>query len=1151
MKWSVLVPEKLADGEYMISIDGHRGFAFHEDVPVVIESERFSGLIQLDKPVYVPGDTVNFRVIVVDSDLKPPKRKYITVTIITPSDALLRQWDAAPLNIGVFEGSFQISALSIFGTYKIVVESNGDRLVSKTFEVKEYVLPGFDVDVFPTRVPLEKHQAVDLTVVAKNVFGKPIEFHDGSPATNVKCIVQVEGTEENEFERVSDNNGEILLQLTPSESEDVITLTVLVDGQEILEEEISKAEFKTKSFLKISLKSRAQVNMPIRLNINCDKSVTFFMYYVMAKGNIIDQGYVSVTRRTSANIYVQYSASMVPKATVFVVTVAGDRMVYDTMDILFEEQVNNIHVDIQQKQVQPGGHVNLNVRGRQGSYVALAAYDKRLREYGSIHDLTWKDVEMLYEHFYSIEEDEYAEFDIFEGFGLFARLPTNIKINSVVRRADRYDSFANPIQYRNDFAESFLWKNLSLQHSDQITLVERIPDTMTTWYLTGFAVHPEYGFGIVKQPVEFTTKKSFYIVDHLPYSIKRGEVVELSFTIFSNHKDSAVQVRLFNIHQQLEFIEQPFNDSAKIKYVVTQQKFGAPVTFKVKAKKLGPIVVRVEASYLLENDTIVKVIRVIPESLMKRGSESLMFHSQSYVNQIFEFDLHIDHHADVGSTKIQFIIKPNLLEAIEDNLQNITSTMGFEVSNTLIDFASNVAVLDFVTVAAKKYPEYQKLGRQSGLTSGYRNLLRYRKFDGSFNAYGSGDSSIFVTAFVVDVLLVASRYLGEVEERPIQSFDWLASKQHSSGRFEEIGPIVVQELQADPINCIALTSYVLIAFLNFEPIRNNYSEVIQKGIDYILNHRNDNGDTFHLAIVTYALTLHDPKSDAAVNSLLKLMEKGHMSEEHMYWPSESHTIATTAYALLSMRYNENFFVNQILTMRWLVKQRYTYDSFPRALDTYVGLKALTGLAEMIASYHNDYDIVFTILHNKSFRIRSFLINSYKNSYTGKFEDIPSDTRRVKINFAGKGVGLFTINYMYSVDLRNHIPQFMLTLEKFKTKSNYELKLKICANFIPSLLQERINVSLIEVTLPSGYVVDNHPISNATGVSSIEKIDIQYGATTVFVYYANMGPDPNCFTVTAFRELKASYRCPAYVIVKDFFHPEINAIKVYDVDQDDD
>ncbi|KFB37485.1 hypothetical protein ZHAS_00004706 [Anopheles sinensis] len=83
---------------------------------------------------------------------------------------------------------------------------------------------------------------------------------------------------------------------------------------------------------------------------------------------------------------------------------------------------------------------------------------------------------------------------------------------------------------------------------------------MTSWYITGFAIHPEYGFGIVKQPVEFTTKKSFYIVDHLPYSIKRGEVVELSFTIFSYHQEPLLgKVQLYNIDNQLAFVEHPFN----------------------------------------------------------------------------------------------------------------------------------------------------------------------------------------------------------------------------------------------------------------------------------------------------------------------------------------------------------------------------------------------------------------------------------------------------------------------------------------------------------------------------------------------------------------------------------------------------------------
>ncbi|KFB37483.1 hypothetical protein ZHAS_00004704 [Anopheles sinensis] len=611
----------------------------------------------------------------------------------------MRQWDNAPLEIGVFAGSFLIPPAPVLGIYKIVVESDGNELVSKTFEVQEYVLSGINVDVFPTRVPLEEHQGVDLTVSAKDVYGEPvrdrtiirsvpitifksmyrvklikespefrpgypfkatvkIEHHDGSPASSVKCLVKVISSEEHEFKRDSNDNGDIPLQLTPAVNDDVITVKVSVEDQDLLEEEIQKAAFNNTPILEIAQQSSTRINKPIKLKVICGDDVKFLIYYVIAKGTVIDQGYMRITQRNNVNIDIQYSASMVPKATVFVMTIAGDMMVYDTMDIIYDEQLNNILLEIEDIQVQPGGQVELNVRGQQGSYVALAAYDKRLQEYGSTHDISWKDMEILYDQFNGIEKNE---FDILKNYGLFARVSTNIKINSAARHGGRDDSFKNPTEYRQYFAESFLWKNLSLQHSDQITLVERIPDTMTSWYITGFAVHPEYGFGIVKQPIEFTTKKSFYIVDHLPHSIKRGEEVELQFTIFNGNKDAEVNVQLLNVFDQLDFVGELSSESGQIKSVVTQPNVGASVSFHVKAKKLGEIVVRVVASNMHDRDAIEKVVRVMPESLMNRGSESRLFQSTSYMNQSFKMSPKIHRHADADSTKITFKLERKML----------------------------------------------------------------------------------------------------------------------------------------------------------------------------------------------------------------------------------------------------------------------------------------------------------------------------------------------------------------------------------------------------------------------------------------------------------------------------------------------------------
>uniref|UniRef100_A0A182IKJ5 Alpha-2-macroglobulin bait region domain-containing protein n=1 Tax=Anopheles atroparvus TaxID=41427 RepID=A0A182IKJ5_ANOAO len=57
---------------------------------------------------------------------------------------------------------------------------------------------------------------------------------------------------------------------------------------------------------------------------------------------------------------------------------------------------------------------------------------------------------------------------------------------------------------------------------------------------------------------EFDVFQAFYIVDHLPYSIKRGEVVTLQFTIFNNlGADFITEVMLENVQDQMEFVEQP------------------------------------------------------------------------------------------------------------------------------------------------------------------------------------------------------------------------------------------------------------------------------------------------------------------------------------------------------------------------------------------------------------------------------------------------------------------------------------------------------------------------------------------------------------------------------------------------------------------
>lgn len=56
------------------------------------------------------------------------------------------------------------------------------------------------------------------------------------------------------------------------------------------------------------------------------------------------------------------------------------------------------------------------------------------------------------------------------------------------------------------------------------------------------------------------------------------------------------------------------------------------------------------------------------------------------------------------------------------------------------------------------------------------------------------------------------------------------------------------------------------------------------------------------------------------------------------------------------------------------------------------------------------------------------------------------------------------------------------------------------------------------------------------VAFSQEKEILYGATSVVLYYDNMGNERNCFVVTAYRRFKVALRRPAYVKVHDYYNP---------------
>ncbi|XP_030635399.1 complement C3 isoform X2 [Chanos chanos] len=107
--------------------------------------------IQTDKTIYTPDNTVLYRLFCVNPGLQPLTTK-ISVEIMTPDNIVIyRQFMSA--NKGVGFGRYQLPEITSSGTWKVVARFSDSPQKSFTadFEVKEYVLPSFEVTLKPSK----------------------------------------------------------------------------------------------------------------------------------------------------------------------------------------------------------------------------------------------------------------------------------------------------------------------------------------------------------------------------------------------------------------------------------------------------------------------------------------------------------------------------------------------------------------------------------------------------------------------------------------------------------------------------------------------------------------------------------------------------------------------------------------------------------------------------------------------------------------------------------------------------------------------------------------------------------------------------------------------------------------------------------------
>ncbi|KAL6104971.1 a2ml1 [Pungitius sinensis] len=144
------------------------------ETKISIEPPAFIHLIQTDKPLYKLGQTVQFRIVSMDVHFIPVDRVYNVVALQDPNSNRIAQWLNKTVASGILDLAHRVIPEAAQGTYTITASTDQGEQISHSFDIKEYVLPKYEVEVHLPGVISILDQQVTLRICGKYTYGKPV-----------------------------------------------------------------------------------------------------------------------------------------------------------------------------------------------------------------------------------------------------------------------------------------------------------------------------------------------------------------------------------------------------------------------------------------------------------------------------------------------------------------------------------------------------------------------------------------------------------------------------------------------------------------------------------------------------------------------------------------------------------------------------------------------------------------------------------------------------------------------------------------------------------------------------------------------------------------------------------------------------------------
>ncbi|XP_067296789.1 complement C3-like [Pseudorasbora parva] len=148
-----------------------------KQVMVVFQSGQI--FLQTDKTIYTPDSKVYYRVFSLSAGMTRAVDSGVRVEILTPDGISLQSKNVNP-DGGMVSGTFSLTDPASSGMWKLMAwhQNSPQKNFSSEFEVKEYVLPSFEVSLRPQKAFFYVNDdSLSVDIEAKYLFGETVNGH--------------------------------------------------------------------------------------------------------------------------------------------------------------------------------------------------------------------------------------------------------------------------------------------------------------------------------------------------------------------------------------------------------------------------------------------------------------------------------------------------------------------------------------------------------------------------------------------------------------------------------------------------------------------------------------------------------------------------------------------------------------------------------------------------------------------------------------------------------------------------------------------------------------------------------------------------------------------------------------------------------------